>query len=498
MFKKITYFILAFFLPLALTFAQGLDVEWEEEYPLTYIHRQNRVPKVCVWDDAVYVGWMRNGSVHEFDRIFLRSSFDRGSTWSEDVMVSPWEPTEPIFNTTAYFDVWCGSVYAVFKEHQTSYPHFSGASFTASVDSGQTWFDTTMTLIDDSHHPGISVWRDTINIVCFGEGMEKHTISYDGGQTFQPQDTLANLAGEAQTPGIEAYKNYVLFTYTAFWDSTMSGEVFFQRSTNGGVTFETFVMLSTPDIYHSQLSSLAFTEEGHIYVCWKDYKYSPYPTYGDILVRHSPDWGETWEDEVQVTFNHYASKNSISALGSAVHIVFQDARWGSSNSELYYRNSSDYGQNWSEETRLTEAEGTSMSPWLAQKADTLHLVWSDGRNIHNQIYYKRGVIIESGVEFPSPDIPAGYELVLDACPNPFNSSLAIHFELPVGNHIKLNIYNILGKEVIKLHEGSLSPGSYSFTWDGNDYGRFPASSGVYFVVLCAGDFTAVAKMLLIK
>ncbi len=57
--------------------------------------------------------------------------------------------------------------------------------------------------------------------------------------------------------------------------------------------------------------------------------------------------------------------------------------------------------------------------------------------------------------------------------------------------VRLVVYDVLGREVAVLANGTYPAGKYSFTFDG---GRL--ASGVYFYRLSAGGFTATRAMLL--
>jgi photosystem II stability/assembly factor-like uncharacterized protein len=83
-------------------------------------------------------------------------------------------------------------------------------------------------------------------------------------------------------------------------------------------------------------------------------------------------------------------------------------------------------------------------------------------------------------------------------PNPFNPSTKIRFALPpvrsyVNIPLQLKIFDIFGKEVAKLVNQALSPGTYEVEWDASIN-----SSGVYFYSLYYGAYKETKKMLLIK
>jgi len=84
-------------------------------------------------------------------------------------------------------------------------------------------------------------------------------------------------------------------------------------------------------------------------------------------------------------------------------------------------------------------------------------------------------------------------------PNPFNPSTQISFDVPQGGeHIMLNIYNILGQNVSILVNGVMNPGTYTMEWNATDEAGNPVASGIYFYELRSSSFIARKKMLLIR
>jgi hypothetical protein len=92
----------------------------------------------------------------------------------------------------------------------------------------------------------------------------------------------------------------------------------------------------------------------------------------------------------------------------------------------------------------------------------------------------------------SPALPGRYELK-EAYPNPFNASTTIEYDLPSPSHVKLTVYDLLGRELGVIVNRFHSAGSHSVTWNA---GNQP--SGIYLLRMQAGDFSADRKMLLIK
>jgi hypothetical protein len=83
-------------------------------------------------------------------------------------------------------------------------------------------------------------------------------------------------------------------------------------------------------------------------------------------------------------------------------------------------------------------------------------------------------------------------------PNPFNAVTNIGFNLPLSQQVKLQVYDLLGRSVVTLHDGFLQAGSHAIKWDGRSAAGNELASGVYFYRLQAEDFDDTKKMLLIK
>ena len=65
----------------------------------------------------------------------------------------------------------------------------------------------------------------------------------------------------------------------------------------------------------------------------------------------------------------------------------------------------------------------------------------------------------------------------DIYPNPFNPSTTVSYSLDISSHIEVSIYDIEGKLVEILQEGTMAPGIHTVNWNPN------VSSGQYFVQL---------------
>ncbi len=79
-------------------------------------------------------------------------------------------------------------------------------------------------------------------------------------------------------------------------------------------------------------------------------------------------------------------------------------------------------------------------------------------------------------------------------PNPFNPSTTISFFLPEVTHVRLSIFDVVGREVRRLADGLMPRGMHAITWDGTTHMGKRAASGVYLYRLRAGSFNSVKRM----
>ena len=78
-------------------------------------------------------------------------------------------------------------------------------------------------------------------------------------------------------------------------------------------------------------------------------------------------------------------------------------------------------------------------------------------------------------------------------PNPFNPSTTISFEIRQAGRVTLKVYDVQGREVAAIVNGTLPAGFHSLAFDGSGL-----ASGMYFYRLVAGSFIQTRKMLLVR
>jgi hypothetical protein len=105
------------------------------------------------------------------------------------------------------------------------------------------------------------------------------------------------------------------------------------------------------------------------------------------------------------------------------------------------------------------------------------------------VTWKRGVI--NGI---AEHLPAPAQFVLEQnYPNPFNPTTVVSCQLPGASHIRMVVYDLLGREVTVLMDEKRGAGRYEMKWDAS--GR---ASGIYICRMTAGGFVDSKKLLLVR
>jgi hypothetical protein len=85
-----------------------------------------------------------------------------------------------------------------------------------------------------------------------------------------------------------------------------------------------------------------------------------------------------------------------------------------------------------------------------------------------------------------------------AYPNPFNPMTSIPFEIASKGRVSIGIFDVAGRRIRTLLAGTVDAGRHAAHWDGTDNLGRPVASGVYFVRLESGAYSATSRLVLIR
>jgi len=107
----------------------------------------------------------------------------------------------------------------------------------------------------------------------------------------------------------------------------------------------------------------------------------------EIYYKRSTDGGNHWTTDVRLTNDPaHSDYPAVAVAGSIVHVAWADNRDG--NGEIYAKRSTDGGTTWGPDTRLTYAPSWSYNPAIAASDTVVEVVWFDNRDGNAEVYAK--------------------------------------------------------------------------------------------------------------
>jgi len=351
------------------------------------------------------------------------------------------------------------------------------------VDAGATWLPRLSIAADG---PNTSNWaahsaaRDTmvgfINI-RFG-GFNRFGWSWETGQqwNFYNVNALLDDRFVVLSNGIHLVRRQTAV-------GLPRAEVSYLYSNDFGQTWTPYRFLSSPDSILSDEPDIAGDDNGNLYALWRDFKYGGVDA-GTVLMRRSTDFGATWLDEQRLTPTPSGRLPRIACSQEFVASVWRDDSVGG----VVIRFSHDYGQSFNNAFVLSSGTGAvvDVSVPFVHVASRVDMGGGNG-----EVFYHRGRIVTTTVPERSP-IPARFALFQNY-PNPFNTQTTFRFNLPERTHVRLSIYDVLGREVEVIVSDTKEPGTYNVRYHG-----WQLASGVYFYRLQTSEYFAVKKVVIIK
>lgn len=118
------------------------------------------------------------------------------------------------------------------------------------------------------------------------------------------------------------------------------------------------------------------------------------------------------------------------------------------------------------------------------------------------------VLAEGPGVLPAPEVETAVSALTDgtpetfrlypAFPNPFNAATTIQLEVPAAGQVRLQVFDVTGRQTVCLVDQEASAGAHRVVWDGRDAAGRPAASGVYVARLQAGTEGRTRKVMLLR
>jgi hypothetical protein len=347
-------------------------------------------PRVAVYDKSVYVIWTDNGSNGNRD-IILRKSTDNGATFdaAENLSNNSGDSTNPLI--TAFRN----NVYVVWTDDTSGN---TDINFRKSSDYGNN-FNSTINLSRNngsSVYPQLTANGNNVYVVWTDDTRGNNDISlkasHDYGNNFNRTKPVSRNNGSSVYPQLAANGNNVYVVWTD--DTRGNNNIDFKVSNDYGNSFS-----RTKPVSRNNGSSVypQLAENGNnVYVVWTD------DTSGntDINFRKSSDYGNNFNSTKNLSRNNGSSVYpQLTAIGNNVYVVWTDDTSG--NTDINFRKSSDYGNKFVGEKNLSENLTRSFVPRIAAlDREKIHTAWTAGTNNKSEIFFTASG--NSGEDFDRP------------------------------------------------------------------------------------------------
>jgi hypothetical protein len=495
--KTIFLTVLVCFLSVQISQAQWQpDVRLTNNPALSLTNGYTNARCIASSGDTVHVVWYdtRDGASPE---IYYKRSTDGGLNWGSDTRIS----NNLYFSSNPSVSISGSFIHVVWDDNRDgNYEIY----YNRSTDGGTSWGTDTRLTNDSaaSQNPCISTSGSVVNAVWTDNRDGFHAEVYykrstDEGLSWGADIRLTNDLAGSWGASVSASG---LLVHVLWLDSRNAYQnVFYNRSTDGGLNWGTDTQLTNNDSTRLANNPSVAVSGSNVHVIWME---SPRETFAyEMYYKHSTDGGITWGAGTQLTTNYSSATlfSTLSVSGQDVHVVWDDNRDG--NYEIYYKHSTDGGISWGTDIRLTDNPSASVYPFVSASGSGVHVLWTDNRDGNYEIYYKRDPTGNvTGIENIGLKLPEDFSLAQNY-PNPFNPVTNIRYAILQPGNVTLKVYDILGNEVAVLVDEYNPAGNYKVEFQsaaGGSVGSFQLASGIYFYRLQAGSFIETKKMILLK
>lgn len=322
---------------------------------------------------TVHVVWWQGGNIH------YRRSTDDGLNWGHDeVVVSSGTAQYPCSLERA------GSALSLI------WPDARNGGWEIyckrSADGGDTWSEEQrLTPEVDLFRMGTAADGETLHVTWATRSLvvatpagthtwgEVHYLrSTDGGLTWDAPVRMSTPDGMAMRPGVAASAGRVYLIWFDQRDKTslLDWRIYVRRSLDGGMTWGPESELRRAPERFPHHPQIVATEVGRVCAIWEEGQvFDGVHWSGDpaLVSSMSDDHGQTWSDPRRITFinapHGWATHAKAHACGSRVDLAWTDAPGGPEGPRAaYYMASRDGGLTWEAPQRLTSPGDGDCSP----------------------------------------------------------------------------------------------------------------------------------------
>ena len=351
--------------------------------------------------------------------------------------------------------------------------------FYRSLDGGQTWNPAVVGMSDISQFLtslSTSVERPDVVFTIGYRGIWRSRDFADSWELIQVDSGLWGFGREGGKVRVSLANPDVI--WAGYWLRNRISFATLHVSRDGG---DTFSPVPSPSIAPATAITGLATHPWQAQTA-----YVTFSVYGHPKVLRTTDYGMTWEDLSGFAFS--PDGQSTNGFPDA-HVydleVFPERGqiiWAGTDLGLF--ESRDHGKTW----QYADNGLPSVSVWRIRIKDDEVIIATHGRGVWSLDLSE--VLTNAD---PVADLPAQF-LLEPNYPNPFNPTTTIGFQVPQESHVRLTVFDVLGRKVATLVDRPYPAGKHRADWNGANM-----ASGQYFYRMEAdGQLIQTHSMVLVK
>lgn len=234
-----------------------------------------------------------------------------------------------------------------------------------------------------------------------------------------------------------------IYVLTSFYEytSTDTADIYFIRSTDGGVTWDTPVRVNDDEttLAYQWLGTMSVAPNGRIDAIWLDTRDNPDTLYSALYYSYSLDQGLTWSVNQRLS-------------------PFFDSRIG-----------------WPQQAKMGDYF------YMISDENHAYLAWANTLNGEQDVWFSTITPFPTAVDEPAT---THADIQLASFPNPFSNQATVRYDLPVSGFVTVTLRDLSGRVVKTLENRYQLAGSHNLELKGNS-----VASGYYMLTVTSGNLT---------
>lgn len=240
--------------------------------------------------------------------------------------------------------------------------------------------------------PTVAVGSETVHVAFEHNDAIYHTLSEDGGRTFDDPVAISSGVDDSSHPALatSVFTGDVFIGWHGYLGSGDS-DIYAVRSLDGGVSFENFEQVDDdPGGENQRHVSISLNERGQtVYATWEDRRGG-----ANVYFSWSEDWGETWEENVDVGAGLGGDQfrpQAVVDIAGNVYVAMHDRSEGHRIVFTRFNAEGSFDPPLIPSSEAGAAGVVADHPAVAaDHYGAVYVVWQEDRHGDNDIFFARG------------------------------------------------------------------------------------------------------------